>query len=250
MNEINRIIQNIEDLSKKIQEEQVSANQEDHKELILQNLKIIEENIKIEQQLNTNQHVIVWYDFCYWLNHVSWTIEIIYHKISFKKDILFLLRTLGNHVLGFAYLCSIFINYTGFASENKKNLKELLTISLLAEEILINNSVSIFLYFFRKIECFLKDYYLENYKDIPLKTGLRNLFNDYKDLTKGIEKNDKWKAFENKFEQSVEKNITFDAVIRYITKKRFTKDIRKNHLPFCLLIKLMLLARYPVVMDR
>ncbi len=63
---------------------------------------------------------------------------------------------------------------------------------------------------------------------------MRDLFNEYKDLTKEIEKNDKWKAFENKFEKSVEKNITFDAVIRYITKKRFTKDIRKKHLPFWL----------------
>nr|NGX28951.1 hypothetical protein [Candidatus Anoxychlamydiales bacterium] len=94
MNEINRIIQNIEDLSKKIQEEQVSANQEVHKELILQNLKIIEENIKIEQKLNTNQHVIVWYDFCYWLNHITWTTEIICYKILLEKDILSLLHTL------------------------------------------------------------------------------------------------------------------------------------------------------------
>ncbi len=234
MKQINRIIKNINDLSSKIKKEKIDPQQTIHQELILQNLELIIENVKTEPTLNTNTHVIVWYDFCYWLNHITWTTEIICYKIPLAKDILSLLHTLGSHTLGFSYLCSRFINYTNFPSENKTNLKELLTISLLAEEIPINNSISIFLYFFRKIDCFLKDYYLENYKDIPLKTGLRDLFNDYKDLTKGIDKNDKWKAFENKFEKHVEKNITFDAVIRCITEKKLSKDIRKKHLVFWL----------------
>lgn len=236
MTQKERILKNIEDLSSKIESASSSIisteNQNIHKKIILQNLNIISNSIKTSPDEHnfdsTSSEIMNWHDSAYWINHIGWSCEILCFYTKNQKKLSKLLRDLANHVLGFSFLTCRFLDYTNFPSLEKSTLKDLLTDPVLLE-FQIENSESLFLYFLRKIECFVSDYYSQNLSD-RLPKNINKLNESLKLICKNHPKDNELQKFKEEFDKETTSLTNFEWKIRETTKELLPQEDRRKQI--------------------